>query len=304
MRSPISTENIINANITMSKLLFVELSFKDILAKSELWSNTGTARPYALFDLLTKELCPVFKANFRAVRITLGDLLQEISGGGEVFDYEVPFDLNEFVRLGENERNEWMLCTIERTLVYFSSKIGVSADLIRSSALVVRENAFKWKGYIGKGRGASPDKARQAKLWLEFGNQAIIYLHITRDKLLTDSVELFRHDVTARGWYSCMFSEFNRIEWENDENLLILTQASQHYRAYNTLSKTLEFHFPRAESGDPQGEYHLAQIYIAGNIVAKDMEKALYWMRLAASKGDKHAIKYLKIQKGSGFFVE
>ena len=51
----------------------------------------------------------------------------------------------------------------------------------------------------------------------------------------------------------------------------------------------IEFHFARAEAGDPHGLYDLAQMYLRGTVVKVDVEYARDLLVQSASKGYKRA---------------
>ena len=56
----------------------------------------------------------------------------------------------------------------------------------------------------------------------------------------------------------------------------------------------MEFHFPRADSGDAHGQFDLAKMYIDGWIVDQDIEQARKWLERSAEQGFPRAIKLLQ----------
>jgi TPR repeat protein len=63
----------------------------------------------------------------------------------------------------------------------------------------------------------------------------------------------------------------------------------------------VDFHYPRADAGDPHAEFDLGRMYYDGRCVLQDRERALKLIESAAAKGYKHAIKFLKgIGESSG----
>ena len=67
---------------------------------------------------------------------------------------------------------------------------------------------------------------------------------------------------------------------------------------YNEAFKLLE---PAAKEGNLRAQQCLAKMYYAGNGVAKDREKYLYWMSRAAENGDRPSrFKVKKIKRASG----
>jgi TPR repeat protein len=87
---------------------------------------------------------------------------------------------------------------------------------------------------------------------------------------------------------------FHSIRWQNDTHVLIYQENARDYWSYDINESELTFHYPRAESGEPQGEFELGLIYLSGRMVTMDREKAVYWIKRAADKGYKHAIRKLE----------
>lgn len=60
-----------------------------------------------------------------------------------------------------------------------------------------------------------------------------------------------------------------------------------------TADGEVEFHYPRAERGDPHGEYDLGRMYYDGALTHLGRDRGLALMRSAAAKGYKHAAVFL-----------
>jgi len=56
---------------------------------------------------------------------------------------------------------------------------------------------------------------------------------------------------------------------------------------------SVTFHYPRAESGDPHGEFALGKMYYEGSLVLQDQARGLALIEAAAAKGYQHAINFL-----------
>ena len=64
-------------------------------------------------------------------------------------------------------------------------------------------------------------------------------------------------------------------------------QKGLYEEAYNTL-------LPLAEEGEVRAQLALSRMYYAGNGVAKDHDKYVYWLQRAADAGDKAAKSQIK----------
>lgn len=85
-----------------------------------------------------------------------------------------------------------------------------------------------------------------------------------------------------------------KVKWTPSGQLLIYHSNNRDYWEYSPVTQELCFHYPRAESGDPHGQYDLGLMYQNGKGVLKDEEKSIYWLKKAAAQGYSRAIKKLE----------
>jgi TPR repeat protein len=78
--------------------------------------------------------------------------------------------------------------------------------------------------------------------------------------------------------------------WHNEEMTM---KNGRDYWLCST-DGTVEFHYPRAETGDPHGEYDLGRMYYDGAGVLQDQQRGLALIRSAAAKGYKQAVRFLE----------
>lgn len=62
----------------------------------------------------------------------------------------------------------------------------------------------------------------------------------------------------------------------------------------------IEFHYPRAERGDPHGEYNLGREYFDGGLQHFGRARGLALIRSAAAKGYEHAVVFLNRLRPAG----
>ncbi|MGC6368571.1 tetratricopeptide repeat protein [Pseudomonas sp. K2I15] len=84
------------------------------------------------------------------------------------------------------------------------------------------------------------------------------------------------------------------VEWINDQTVRLFQANKRDYWEIDTTTKTVGFHFPRAESGDAHGKFDLAKMYIDGHIVEQDFEQARQWLERSAAQGFSRAVKLLQ----------
>ncbi|MGB4811276.1 MAG: SEL1-like repeat protein [Methylophilaceae bacterium] len=74
---------------------------------------------------------------------------------------------------------------------------------------------------------------------------------------------------------------FSKIQYI-DESIRIDRPGTKDYWLIDLKTGGVDFHLDRAAQGNAHGQYDLAQIYWTGVLVPKDVEKAIYWLELAA----------------------
>jgi len=63
------------------------------------------------------------------------------------------------------------------------------------------------------------------------------------------------------------------------------------------MNKAMEYYFRAAELGSSMAHYNIANEYYFGKVIEKDMEKAIYHVKLAAMEGMKYQDTILGLQK-------
>jgi len=85
-----------------------------------------------------------------------------------------------------------------------------------------------------------------------------------------------------------------KLIWHDDTHLRLYRANGRDYWEYDITTGESHFCFPRAESGDPQGQYHLGVMYLHGHLVSQDRERALFWLRRSAEQNFKQATELLQ----------
>jgi TPR repeat protein len=86
---------------------------------------------------------------------------------------------------------------------------------------------------------------------------------------------------------------YSKISWVDAKTVRVQTDNGRDYWLCSS-DGTVEFHYPRAQTGDPHGEYDLGRMYYDGTGVLRDQERGLALIRSAAAKGHRHAVRFLE----------
>ncbi|MCL1853876.1 MAG: SEL1-like repeat protein, partial [Peptococcaceae bacterium] len=94
-------------------------------------------------------------------------------------------------------------------------------------------------------------------------------------------------------------SLLGELMWQDNDTVLLYQKNKRDYWEIDTEKDTVVFHYPRAEKGDPHGQYDYAKMYIDGWLVAQDFDMAVQWLKKSAAQGFGRAVKLLnRIQAG------
>jgi hypothetical protein len=86
------------------------------------------------------------------------------------------------------------------------------------------------------------------------------------------------------------------IRWIDANTIRIQHQNERDYWLCTT-DGDLQFCYPRADHGDPHGQYDLGRMYFDGQWVLQDRIRGLQLIEAAAQQGFKHAIRFLASQQ-------
>jgi TPR repeat protein len=90
-----------------------------------------------------------------------------------------------------------------------------------------------------------------------------------------------------------------KLEWVDESKLRVTHSNGRDYWLIDLEKGTCEFVYPRADAGDPHGQFQLGLLYLEGRYVPRDRERALYWIRQSAAQKFAHAVKRLRELEGS-----
>ncbi len=99
---------------------------------------------------------------------------------------------------------------------------------------------------------------------------------------------------TLPGTVGAITHACGKLQWLDNGHVRLWQENQRDYWDYDVEAGSASYHYPRAERGDPHGEYDLAQMYFKGYIVDQDEAQGLYWLRRSADHDFGRAKKLLK----------
>ena len=156
----------------------------------------------------------------------------------------------------------------------------------RSLLAIAERNNFTASGAIRGKRAVSPIGGAVAQLFFVLERKLIVQL-VVEDKNSGTRTAAFvaQYPPSLEN-----YKDIGQINWGEKGGLRIHRARSNDYWSWDsTRPDMIEFHFARAEAGDPHGLYDLAQMYLRGTVVKVDVEYARDLLVQSASKGYKRA---------------
>lgn len=201
------------------------------------------------------------------------------------------FDLAHFQTLPVAQQRIYILDRLHGALLNCAATFGWETEkLAAARERILRDDfqfSFWWKKPL-----SSPDRRHKVQALIEVADLATIFLVFT-DRQQQEVHRALLCTAPPRSGFGEL--ELHKLSWLDAETVEVRQQNGRDYWLCK-LNGQAEFHFPRAEQGDPHGQYQLGQLYIEGRFVPCDRARGLAWMRAAAQQGYGHAIRFLASQ--------
>ncbi len=199
------------------------------------------------------------------------------------------FDAAHFQSLAPKGRQAYYLERLHQALLRCAEQFGWDAgplsEAYRRILKADFEFAFFWKKPL-----ASPDRRWKVQAFAQVSPlPAHLYLVFFDRKLQEQRRTLL--SVGTDGPGPVEFALGN-IRWQDSDTLRVENKNGRDYWLCTTDGGS-EFHYPRAEAGDPHGEYDLGRMYYDGQWVLQDKDRGLDLIKTAAAKGYRHAQRFL-----------
>lgn len=199
------------------------------------------------------------------------------------------FDFASYRSLGRPERAPYHLDRIHTALIRCGREFHWDTGPLDRARDLILQNEFRFC-FFWKKPLSSPDRRTKVQAVIDVTDQARIYLAFFDGRMNPQRRVLLCTSGIGSGVGEM---ELHRIAWLDNQTVQV-TQRNGHDFWTCTTDGDPVFHYPRADHGDPHGEYDLGQIYLEGRFVRQDRQRGLKLIESAARSGYKHAIRSLE----------
>lgn len=199
------------------------------------------------------------------------------------------FDAEHFLSLPPPGRKKYYLDRLHAAMTRCAATFGWELRSLTDAYQRILDEDYQFS-FLWKKPLASPDRRMKVQALVEASPFPVRLYVVLFDRQMNEMRRtLLSVGTNGRGAVEFALGE---IGWVDANTVKILTTNSRDYWLCTTDGQ-LDFHYPRADDGDPHGEYDLGRLYYDGELVLQDRERGLKLIRAAASKGFKHAIRFL-----------
>lgn len=206
-----------------------------------------------------------------------------------------PFDAAGYAALPAGDRPRYYLDRLLAALARCAAKFGWDPAGLAAARDHMLADGLRFAFLVGRPVG-SPDRRAKAQGWVEAGPRTRLWVVFT-DRAEAETGRALLSEMPT-GSFDVRYV-FGRVEWADDRTVRVTQDNGRDYWLCSADGRA-EFHYPRAERGDPAGEFALGRMYYEGTLVLQDRERGLGLVRSAAAKGDKHARAFLARVAGPG----
>lgn len=138
------------------------------------------------------------------------------------------------------------------------------------------------------------NRSRTYKAYIKWNYEDYIYLYVEIfNKKINNNFFIFISKIEIG--LGVLASVLGKLVWQNEKTLLLFHLNKRDYWIIDIETKKVTFVFPRAESGDPHGQFDLGKMYYNGStFLDKNEALGLSWIKKSADQGFKSAIKFLE----------
>jgi len=228
----------------------------------------------------------VVKVNVFLTANELDRTPSEVLGIADVYER---FDSAYFASLAPKEQQQYYLDRLHAPMLRCADHFGWSSEaLAQVYDRIIAENfefRFWWRKPL-----ASPDRKGKVQALIEACYPARLSMVFFDSEMREQRRTLLSSGALGRGTVEFVLGD---IRWQDSNTVKVQHENGRDYWLCGT-DGSVSFHFPRAELGDPHGEFELGNMYYEGRYVLQDQTQGLRLIEAAAAKGFKHAINFLK----------
>ena len=206
------------------------------------------------------------------------------------------FDSSLFIGLHSRDRQEYFLTQLHTAMLRCAEHFSWESQRLLEAHRQIVERDFKFT-FFWKKPLTSPDRHSKVQAYIDASQfPTHIYLVFFDQKM--HELRRMLLSVGTDGPGAVEFA-LGDIRWVDNLTVRVQHQNGRDYWLC-TRDGELSFFYPRADHGDPHGQYDLGTMYFEGQWVLQDQPRGIELIQAAAAKGFKHAIKFLARHQSSG----
>lgn len=199
------------------------------------------------------------------------------------------FDLDAFSKAPTPTQRRRVLDELHATVLSAGKHFGWSMDRAQEAYARIVQNTLRFQFVWGKPK-ANPSRKMRVQVEVDFADS--VRLDVTFLDTKGHSILRKPFSVLGPGLGGVAFV-LGKIEWLDDKSVRITHQNGRDYWVCRT-DGTVDFFYPRAESGDAHGMFELGRMYCEGQYILRDPLLGRQLVEAAAKQGYTHAVNYLR----------
>ncbi len=243
----------------------------------------GPVRAGYIFDLFQLELKKTPSREIAKLVVSFTDEASQHLVRDEQIDVLVAryfLDVDAYAKRTDQGRKRFFLSSIHETLLAFADDYGWdTAQCTEVYERILAEGIVfdRWWGKPVRHRGTS----RTAQCHVAYEDNVVLSLGVRdKDGGLLRKTRL----ATLPATIGAVTNACGKLEWLDENHLRLWQENQRDHWDYDIEADAFEYHYPRAERGDPHGQYDFAQMYFRGYIVDHDEERGLIWLWRSAEQ--------------------
>jgi hypothetical protein len=199
------------------------------------------------------------------------------------------FDLDVFSGAPPHAQRRRVLDELHSAVLSTGEHFGWTMERAHAAYDLIIRNNLRFQIVWAKPK-ASPDRTLRVRVDVDFAD--VVRLEVVFLDRKGQSVLKRPFSMVGPGLGVVEYVVGN-VQWLDNTRVKITHKNGRDYWICGT-DGTLEFYFPRAESGNPHGLFALGQMYCEGQYVLRDPIKGRQLVEAAARRGYLHATNYLQ----------
>lgn len=151
---------------------------------------------------------------------------------------------------------------------------------------------FNFEGWLTSAK-TNQSKDKKARAYFKYSKNIEVGVYIYKKNQDEQKVILFYYPPSLRSLQKLIAE----LSWENNDTLIVKRKDTNDFWRVDTRSNHADFIFSRAQENNPHGMYDLGLMYLEGDLVIANREKAITLLEKSYQLGYKKAEKTLTTLK-------